>query len=169
MAEAEPPGPQCPFFHPRHALPACPLQIVALRQPPPLERSVDWVESETAAAELQQEGEYALLLATEPMCAASTGWRPPTERQLAQWVCQRAQQLDAAAGQLPNAAALLEAGQAALHYGQPSIAALLGTAQELLSLAKLGKVVANSHSSMASQQSAAAHACAGQDVTVQCL
>ena len=147
--------PRLPLPRPCHALPVCPpVQIVALRQPLALERSVDWVESEAVAAELREEGEYALLLATEPMCAISTGWRPPTGRQLAQWVCQRAQQLDAATGQLPNAAALLEAGQAALHYGQPSVSALLGTAHEVLSLVKLGKPGANSHSSNAS-------ACAG--------
>lgn len=142
-----------------------------------------------------------MLLATEPMCAVSqtggasassracggaAGWRPPTERQLAAWVCERAQQLDGStgarlwrvlsrcfpafmetcihvlppscqaqvasaarlavascplpspAGQLPNALALLEAGAAALHYGQPSIGALLALGQELLPLIKLG-------------------------------
>ena len=42
------------------------------------------------------------------------------------------------AGQLGNAIALLEAGAAALHYSEPSVAALLGLAQELLSLVKLG-------------------------------
>lgn len=43
-----------------------------------------------------------------------------------------------AAGLLPNAVALLEAAQAALHYGEPSVGALLAAAQELLSLIKLG-------------------------------
>ena len=42
------------------------------------------------------------------------------------------------AGQLPNAVALLEAAQAALHYGEQSISTLLAAAQELLSLVKLG-------------------------------
>lgn len=45
------------------------------------------------------------------------------------------------AGQLPNALALLEAGAAALHYGQPSVSALLALGQELLSLIKLGAPV----------------------------
>ena len=43
------------------------------------------------------------------------------------------------AGQLPNAIALLEAAQAALHYGEPAVGALLAAAQELLSLLKLGE------------------------------
>lgn len=86
------------------------MQVASLRQPPPLPREPDWVESAATAAALREAGHYALLLATEPMCAASQagrgggsgaglpGWRPPTERQLAAWVCERAQQLDAATG-----------------------------------------------------------------------
>ncbi|KAL4457607.1 hypothetical protein ABPG75_012472 [Micractinium tetrahymenae] len=131
-------------------------QVASLRKPSPLPREPDWVESAATAAELREAGQYALLLATEPMCAASgagrgsssggssggtsggaAGWHPPTERQLAAWVCERAQQLDATTGQLPNALALLEAGGATLHYGQPSISALLVLGQELLSLIKL--------------------------------
>lgn len=49
-------------------------------------------------------------------------------------------------GQLPNAVALLEAAQAALHYGEPSIGTLLATAQELLSLLKLGAIDAGASS-----------------------
>lgn len=45
----------------------------------------------------------------------------------------------ASAGQLAHAVALLEAAQGALHYGEPSVSALLAAAQELLSLVKLGE------------------------------
>ena len=72
--------------------------MAALRQPPPLPRAPDWAASAAVAAALREEGRYALLLATEPMAQASSGWRPPTPRQLAAWACERAQQLDATAG-----------------------------------------------------------------------
>ena len=42
-------------------------------------------------------------------------------------------------GLLPTAIALLEAGQAALHFGEPSVNQLLAAAQELLGLVKLGE------------------------------
>ncbi|PRW56208.1 MAG2-interacting 2 [Chlorella sorokiniana] len=115
-------------------------QVLALRQPPPLPHPADWAESAATAAALKEAGEYALLLATEPMAEASSGWRPPTQRQVAAWVCQRAQRIDAATGLLPNAIALLEAAQSALHYSEPSVGALLASAQELLSLVKLAAV-----------------------------
>ena len=73
-------------------------QVAALCQAPPLPRPADWAESAGVAKELRAAGEYALVLATEPMCEASCGWRPPTQRQLAAWVCARARQLDAATG-----------------------------------------------------------------------
>jgi hypothetical protein len=170
-------------------------QVAAEQAPPPLGRAPDWVESAATAAELRSAGQYALLLATEPMCALA-GWRPPTRRQLARWACERAQQLDAAtggagcwraagcplascrlpmqkpaphslpasiglhplsgsqiasprrcrcscpappAGQLPFALSLLDAAHVALHHGEASVSRLLGTAQELLSLLKLGE------------------------------
>ena len=43
------------------------------------------------------------------------------------------------AGLLPTAIALLEAGQAALHFGEPSVNQLLAAAQELLGLVQLGE------------------------------
>jgi hypothetical protein len=49
---------------------------------------------------------------------------------------------DPNAGQLPYAVALLEACQAALHFGEAGIASLLASAQQLLSLVKLGGLVA---------------------------
>ena len=75
-------------------------QVAALREAPPLPCQPDWVESGATAAELRAAGEYALLLGTEPMCAAGGGggWHPPTQRQLARWVCERAQQVDASTG-----------------------------------------------------------------------
>lgn len=75
-----------------------PLQVLVLRQPPPLPRPADWVETAAIAASLKEAGEFALLLATEPMAEASSGWRPPTQRQVAAWVCQRAQRMDSATG-----------------------------------------------------------------------
>ena len=72
--------------------------MLALRQPPPLPRPADWAESADTAAALKQAGQYALLLATETMAEASGGWRPPTQRQVAAWVCQRAQRIDFATG-----------------------------------------------------------------------
>ena len=75
------------------------VQILALQQPPELARPADWVECAASAEGLKQRGEYALLLATEAMCAASSGWHPPSLRQLAAWLCQRAQQVDAATGE----------------------------------------------------------------------
>ena len=77
---------------------SAPPQVLALRQPPPLPRRADWQESAAPAAELKEAGQFALLLATEPMAEASSGWRPPTQRQVAAWVCQRAQRIDAATG-----------------------------------------------------------------------
>lgn len=74
------------------------LQVLALRQPPLPPRAADWAESAATVAELKEAGCYALLLATEPIAEASCGWRPPTQRQVAAWVCQRAQRIDAATG-----------------------------------------------------------------------
>lgn len=75
-------------------------QVVALQEgaTPPLSRAADATESALMASALRASGQYALLLATEPMCEASSGWHPPTQRQLAAWACERAQQLDAATG-----------------------------------------------------------------------
>ena len=112
-------------------------QLAQLREAARLARQPDWVESDSTVEDLRREDAYALLLATEPLAALSVGWRPPSARRLAAWICERALALDATTGQLNAAIALLEAGRAVLHYSEASLSTLLGAAQELALLLKL--------------------------------
>lgn len=41
----------------------------------------DWVESREVCQELQEAGEYAMLISTEHMAQLFIGWRPPTAHQ----------------------------------------------------------------------------------------
>eukprot|EP00887_Chlorella_sp_A99_P001469 scaffold8.g1469.t1 len=112
-------------------------QLASARQAPALARPADWAEAPATVEELRAAERYSLLLATEPTAALSVGWRPPSARQLAAWVCARALALEATTGQLAAAMALLEAGRAAVHYGEQPLNELLEAAHQLSAILRL--------------------------------
>jgi hypothetical protein len=50
-------------------------------EPPQLLREADWVESAEMCRDLQESGEYGMLISTEHMARTFIGWRPPTAHQ----------------------------------------------------------------------------------------
>ena len=50
-------------------------------EPPQLPREADWVESGEMCRELQESGEYGMLVSTEHMARIFIGWRPPAPHQ----------------------------------------------------------------------------------------
>ncbi|EIE26521.1 hypothetical protein COCSUDRAFT_64531 [Coccomyxa subellipsoidea C-169] len=83
-------------------------------EPPQLPREADWVESGEMCRELQESGEYGMLISTEHMARIFIGWRPPAPHQacftgthVVQWFAQRALEVDARSGQLILAGAVL--------------------------------------------------------------
>ena len=51
-------------------------------EPPAVETEQDWVESEATCQQLQEAGQYGMLIATEHMARLYLGWRPPTAVQV---------------------------------------------------------------------------------------
>ena len=49
---------------------------------PALARAADWVETVEVCSELQELGEYGLLVATEHLAKLYIGWRPPSAQQV---------------------------------------------------------------------------------------
>ncbi|KAK9916721.1 hypothetical protein WJX75_006244 [Coccomyxa subellipsoidea] len=76
-------------------------------EPPQLLREADWVESAEMCRDLQESGEYGMLISTEHMARTFIGWRPPTAHQVGQWFTQRALEVDTRSGQLTWSGALL--------------------------------------------------------------
>ncbi|BDA40884.1 probable neuroblastoma-amplified sequence at N-terminal half [Coccomyxa sp. Obi] len=77
-------------------------------EPPQIAREPDWVESAETCQQLQESGDYGMLIATEHMARLFLGWRPPTAHQVGQWFGQRALQVDTRCGQLSCAGAVLQ-------------------------------------------------------------
>lgn len=138
-------------------------QLAAQQEPPLLAREADWVESEATVQELRAADQFGLLLATEPLAALSMGWRPPSSRRLAAWVCERALALDAATGQLPGAMALLEVGRAAVHYSEQSLNELLEAAHELSTVLRLATMHSSGGGEAGGTGESAAGAAAGPE------
>ncbi|KAK9810372.1 hypothetical protein WJX72_009621 [[Myrmecia] bisecta] len=105
-------------------------------QEPVLLREPDWVETRQMCQQLQAEGEFGLLIATEVMAQLYLGWSPPSAHQVLRWCAKRARAVDAASGQLAAAQALLQG--AAKRGGDPEVEELLARLQELCEATQTG-------------------------------